>query len=320
MGGDRPAVPRGERTLAARAAVLARRIVAARRLSPSAERALLLVAAAGMVLAAVLALRDGRVDLSQVQLAPLVLVATVGVPLTVVSNAAEYRLTARATGVAIPWWSALRTTLLATAANLLPLPGGPLVRLQALRQSGVAGGRATQVTLAAGISWIAVAAGVAAAGALVAGAAWGVVAPLAALTLVSGGGAYALLSSAADRARVPFGRIAAALVAVELLSVAAAALRLWLVLEAVGAPGGVPAAAVLALAGVLGTVVGVVPAGLGVREALSALLAVAVALPAATGFLISVVDRVVGLAVVAPVAMLLGLRRSGPAARDEVAR
>jgi uncharacterized membrane protein YbhN (UPF0104 family) len=285
----------------------AQRLLAARRPSARTERLLLLVASAAMVGGAWYALRQGAVDPSGFRWAPLLLAAALGVPLTAATNAGEYWITAQAAGATLRPMVALRTTILATAANLLPLPGGPLVRIQALRTEGIATGASTQVTAAAGTSWVAVAALLAAGGGAVVRAPHGAVVALAALGVVVGAVSVVLLRRATVH-RVGWQRVLLRLVVVEVASVAISAARLYLLLLALGVPARASTALVLALAGVLATAVGVVPAGLGVREGLSALLAVAVALPAATGFAVSLLDRVVGLLVASPVALLLSWR------------
>jgi uncharacterized membrane protein YbhN (UPF0104 family) len=253
------------------------------------------------------ALQQGALDPAGFRWGPLLLAAGLGVPLTAMTNAGEYWITARAAGATLRPMVALRTTILATAANLLPLPGGPLVRIQALRSEGIGTGASTQVTAAAGTSWVAVAALLAAGGGVAVEAPAGATAMLATLGIVVGAVSVTLLRRATVQ-RVGWQRVLLQLVAVEVASVAISAVRLYLLLLAIGAPARASSALVLALAGVLATAVGIVPAGLGVREGLSALLAVAVALPAATGLAVSLLDRVVGLLVAAPVALLLSWR------------
>jgi uncharacterized membrane protein YbhN (UPF0104 family) len=288
--------------------------VEARRPSPRTERLLLAVAAIAMVIGAVVAAREDALSLRELRWAPLLVAGAVGVPLTAATNAGEYWISARAAGLRLKPMEALRTTVIATAANLLPLPGGPLVRIQALRTGGVSGRGSAQVTAAAGATWVAVAGLGAALGAQIAGAAPGAVIPLTILGVVAAFAGAGLLR-AATVAGSDWRRVAGRLVAIEVVSVGVSAARLYLLLLAIGAPATTSSAVVLALAGVLATAVGVVPAGLGVREGLSALLAVAVALPATIGFAVSLLDRVVGLAIAAPLALLLSVTASEQQAR-----
>ena len=68
--------------------------------------------------------------------AMFLLLVLVGVPASIVLNAAEFRIGTQVVGTAIRWRSAFETTILASAANILPLPGGALVRLAAMKAVG----------------------------------------------------------------------------------------------------------------------------------------------------------------------------------------
>ena len=267
-----------------------------------------------MAIAAVFALGDGEIAWSEVRWWPLVLAATVAVPLTLMTNAAEFALSARFVGQRIGPVSAMRTTLLATAANLLPLPGGAIVRVRALALVGVQMGNATLATLLMAAGWVGVAAALATIGMRLAGASGVVVSVGAGLAVVSLGAGVMMVARLSRDRRVSYGWFVLVL-AVELLSVTVAAARILLVMVALGFEASVGVALTLALAGVLANVVGVVPAGLGVREALSAGLAVLVALPASVGFLVSLLDRIVGLVVAAPAAFVVAAA-TGSAGRD----
>ena len=270
-----------------------------RRPGPRVERTLLLVAAAAMAVAAYFAVRDADVGWDQLRWMPLLLAAGLGVPLTLATNAAEFTLSARFVGRRFRAGAAIRTTLLATAANLLPLPGGALVRVHALVTAGVALRGASATTLLMGAGWIGTAASLAAGGAWMAGAYSYAIAALGsvgALGLVAAG---TLAWRLVGRTGHPVVRLGLVL-AVETVSVLIGGARIWLVLVGLGVDAGFGVALLFALAGVLANVVGLVPAGFGVREALSAGLALLVALPASVGFLVSLVDRVVGLLVAIP--------------------
>ena len=275
-------------------------IAAMRHPSPRVERAALLLAGLVMLASLIWILASGRIDLTDLRWLPLAVAAVIGVPAALATNAAEFWASAWTVRAPVSHRSALRTTILATAANMLPIPGGPAVRVHALQRAGVALGLGTQVTLAIGLSWVGVGGLVAGFGASLAG----VAAPLVAL---AGGTGVAVLVGAGTllvRVAAPgrAGRALGLFLVIETTSVLVAAARLYLILIALGTEAGPAAALVLAVAGILATVVGLVPAGLGVREGLSAFLATVVAVPAATGFAVSLVDRVIGLMVAGPVA------------------
>ena len=73
---------------------------------------------------------------------------------TVALNGAEYIAQARTVGVRVPFLEGIRVSILATAANLLPVPGSALVRTHALASGGSGYRRATMTTLAVGTAWI----------------------------------------------------------------------------------------------------------------------------------------------------------------------
>jgi hypothetical protein len=106
-----------------------------------------------------------------------------------------------------------------------------------------------------------------------------------------GGGCLLLLSRQVGERRLAR-RLVAAVLCVEGATVALDTVRLWLVLRSIGG-GTVLDAVALNAASVLTVAAGVFPAGLGLREALSAGFGAASGLPAAVAVTAAVVDRVV---------------------------
>lgn len=229
----------------------------------------------------------------------LVLASVVGVPLTVVANALEFQLSSRLLGGRIHFSRSAKIAVLATAANLLPLPGGALVRVQALKQSGHGYSRATYATAILAGSWVGVATLLTGILLLLFG-----FLPTGALWTVFGVGLLVLAATLAGR-RIEAHRLrfTLAVLGVELLSVSVAGFRLLFVLVALGEAASLPAAALLAFAGVAAAAVGIFPGGLGLREVLSATLVPITGIAAATGFIASAIDRVLGLMVHAPLAL-----------------
>ena len=99
----------------------------------------------------VVRLLGGDVELHWWVLPVLVLVTG---PLAVLANAAEFRIMGAVNGHHIRWAPAVRLTVLAASANLLPLPGGVLVRTQALYNRGSTYRHAVGANAAAGLVWI----------------------------------------------------------------------------------------------------------------------------------------------------------------------
>jgi hypothetical protein len=255
----------------------------------------------------------GVVSLPTVEQEPrwelLAIVGLVGVPLTLVLNAAEYQVTAAILGYRVPFVPALRIGVLATAANMLPIPGAVLVRARGIRKLGASYGK---IALSAGIvatcfiGTVCLLAG----GVLVASGQLGVGWPLAGaglLLLV-----FALATLVAERGPRQGVRLLFAAGARATGAILVKAVRLYLVLVALGYEAGVTQALTLTLAAVVVTALGFFPGGLGAAEVLSAALSPLVGLSAAVGFVASAVDRLIsmfGLAVIAGSVLLLDRRR-----------
>lgn len=233
----------------------------------------------------------------------LVLVlAGVLTPATLLLNAVRFGLSARLLGRRVPARTAFQVSVLASAANLLPLPGAALVRVQGLKEMGE-GYRsaisATGVLAAAGLGITGLAAG---------GLQWaggsaalgGVLCGVGAVALAVMGWLLVTTVEAGRRAG-----LLARVLALELGVVAVLGLRLWLALLALGVDASWTQAVVLTLAPLAASAVGVLPDGIGLREAAAAGLATLVALPASVGYLASALDRVVAMTVMVPVALVL---------------
>lgn len=277
--------------------------------SPSVRRWLLPVAFLAFVVTAGLAFAALPEDL-EVEPAFLVLSLVLVTPLSTAANAAEFAATAHAVGRRIDRSEALRVAVLSSAANLLPLPGAVAVRTHQLR--GAAGTkRALGVTAGAGVCWLGTAVLVAGIGDLVVHqrlASWVATAVGAAIVAV----AYVVVRRSATE---PTGW--RWIVACELAQVAVATARLALAVTALGESVDLAQALWLAVSPVAGSAVGILPGGLGVREAIAASIAALVDLPAAVGGAAAAVDRVLGLVVVAALVPFARRRQAGNDTADD---
>jgi uncharacterized membrane protein YbhN (UPF0104 family) len=237
----------------------------------------------------------------------------VGVPASVVVNALAFRAPARMAGTQVPCARALVVMVLARAASLLPLPGGWIVRVCALKQVGATYPRAILATGATGLTWIA--ATLVTAGSLLVAAAGdgrGRLAVAAAMSAI--GVAFVVL--------LPEHGIlhSMTLVGQALLAgfgmVAAAVVRLSLILLALGSPVTYAQAAVLTVAEVLAMALAVVPGGVGVREVVAGIFGAAVGLPASLGVIATVTDRLVEYVILAPVGLAAWIRLRPSVALD----
>lgn len=243
------------------------------------------------------------------QITPIIILLCIGVPFTIALNGLELHLTGRLVGTQFGTLQSLRIAVVSGAANMLPLPGGPLVRMAAMKGAGARYRDGGAATLAVAIIWVGVAFPYASFWLMP--HSW----PLAALLLASGIPALGLGYWVAGRVTGNW-RVAGAVVGLKLALTLLDATRLFLCLWALNTTAGFAEASVLAAAGVTGAAVSIVPAGLGVREGVSAGLATFVGLSAAAGFLAPALNRLLGLAVLVPTSLVLATRTEAEARGD----
>jgi hypothetical protein len=288
-----------------------------RQLSPRARGALLFVAAVGTIVAAVIAVRSLELSFADLRWGPLVAAGVAITPATIVLNAFELRVLGQLTTGrrdAIASSEATRTVVLASAANLLPVPAGALLRVQLLHRAGATVTKAAVATTVAAGAWIGAALLITAAGLLSTQlVASGVAAGLGVASLVASVGV--LRSVGQGRWRAAVGR----LLLVEFATAALQVVRLWLVVRGLGEVASVAQAAVIGAASPIAAAAGFFPGGIGLAELLSAILAPLAGMSAAVALLATGVARLLGLLVTAPLAMAMGLRdvsRTVPAPED----
>ena len=238
----------------------------------------------------ILAFRALPDNMSANNIAVLIWVAVLGVPLTIILNALEMRTSAQAIGHEMTFASAFKVTVLGSAANMLPLPGGTVVRVAALTRAGAGIGKSAGITMLVGALWLGLAGIV---------SAWGLAqfSPRAgyivgALALA---GSIVVLAVMLQQAKQPL-----SVFKLMIIKLALIATDLWclsLCFAAIGFAVSPNQISVFAIAGALGAAVSIVPAGFGVREGVSALLAPAAKLGAAGGFLASAINRLINMLV-----------------------
>jgi uncharacterized membrane protein YbhN (UPF0104 family) len=274
--------------------------------SPRVQRALLAVAAVVFIVGGWYAFSSLDVAFDDVRWLPLVLAAVVGVPLSLLANTLEYVVSARMLHHRVALLPAVQLTTMSTAANLLPIPGAFLVRVQGLRALGSRYDKAAASTAVIGLVWIGVSASLAAIFLAVYDS-WLAAAVFAVLAVSLLLAAYTWLT----RTLTALGerrRIAAAAVTVELFAVGVDAGRLVLILVGLGVDASLGQAMVLAVASSLAAAAGILPGGFGLRELIAALLAPLVGLAASAAFAATALNRVLGLIVMAPITAALALR------------
>jgi hypothetical protein len=239
----------------------------------------------------------------------LAVVGLLGVPLTLAFNAAEYQVAAAIAAYKVPFGAALRVGVMATAANMLPIPGAMLVRAHAIRKLGGSYGKIALSTGVVGICFVGMTS-VLASGLLLASGQTVLGGLLAAAGLLLLALALAILR--AEREPTESVRLLFAAAARASGAMLVKAGRLYLILLAFGYEAGATQALTLTVAAVIATTLGFFPGGLGAAEVLAAALSPLVGLSAAVGFVVSAVDRLVsmvGLAVIGGGMFLLDRRR-----------
>jgi len=211
--------------------------------------------------------------------------AIVLAPSTVAVNAYGYRAQARLIRMSVPLREAFQTTLVGSAANLLPIPGAVVVRSAAMVDRGASVAQAGGATATGALAWLGLSLGIAVVPVwnverqlLAVGLAFGCVAVLGVSALV----AARLGSSAASWLLV--------LIASAGLVVALAVRYLLLVVALGFDPFG--GALALVAVGALSSAAGFFPGGLGIREVLAGGAAVLVDLPAQLGVLVAAIDDI----------------------------
>jgi uncharacterized membrane protein YbhN (UPF0104 family) len=223
-------------------------------------------------------------------------VLTLGMGLVMLAySALSLTLMARTVGVEITFKAALQASTRAQLAEALPLPGGAIVRTAALVSAGATTTISATLVIGSALLWIALAA-------IAAGMILTASAPLAGWILI-GSGAVIALAALFQVVRLGGPANAALTLLHRLAGLGIAAVRLWLAFAVVKAS--IPLTEIFpyVLAAIAGSASSLVPGGLGVSEALGALMAQAVHSAPQAAFLALAINRVtqfLGTAIIAP--------------------
>lgn len=275
-------------------------------MSHTVERGLLTTAAVFVTVLTVFAWRSSELELGDLRWWAIAVALVVAAPISLVLRALEFDAAARLLGQAPSRRRSMKVAVVASAANLLPLPGSLIVNVRSLSEEGASYSNALGASAVPGLSWLGLVglvggSAIAINGASLVGGSV-VVAGLAALTV-----AVRLFAATAP---ININRVALAvrIGLVELGWLAISATRLLLALVAVRESATITQALALSVAGAMTVAIGFFPAGLGVRELLVAALAPIVGLSFDTGVLIGVLDRIVWLTFLAVAAGVIVVR------------
>ncbi|WP_156423901.1 hypothetical protein [Erythrobacter sp. YT30] len=225
---------------------------------------------------------------SDVQLAPLLFLLLVMGPLTLVYSGINMQLMAKAISVRIGFLHSIKVSAYAQVAELLPLPGGAIVRTAALMKEGASTRESATIVAGLALLWISCAA-------VGGGVALLSVRLVGEFLLVFG--LVTVIATVFWLAKVANWSIALyalGLRALGLLLVASRITIAFLVLNVTIDP--IDALA-FGFAIILGSAAAIAPAGLGIGEALSALMAEPNGVAATAAFSAAAINRLAGFAV-----------------------
>lgn len=247
-----------------------------------------------------------ELTLDDLEWGPLLGLALIAAPASLLLKAAEFTVAARVAGQQPPRRLAMETAVVSSAANLLPLPGSLLVTVQTLAEGGASYGGAVAASAVPGVAWLGITGVIGGTALVIEGA--GVLGGLVILGgLVALAGAGLVFRATAP----PDGRPAliAAILVVETGWLAVSGLRFTLAAATIGVDLTLTQALALSVAGAITVAIGFFPGGLGVREALIAGLSPLIGLDLETGVLLGAVDRVVWLGFLALAGLWLAASR-----------
>lgn len=235
----------------------------------------------------VYSIRRLGISWSDINAVPLLINLLLVQPAIVALAAITLRLSGLAVGSDIRLGPAARAVGYATFAEILPLPGGALVRGAALMRAGAnLGGAASIVTVTAFLSLALIV--------FVASAALWLLGTPQALPVMLAGLAGSLLFAWRIHRRAGM-RLTAGIIAIRAATITAGALSVFLALGALGAPASFAEALTISVSGTLGSVVTIVPAGLGIGEGIAAALATMTTIAPAAAFLALALHRTLAL-------------------------
>jgi hypothetical protein len=279
----------------------------AKPLSRRTQTIVTIVVCALLVVASVWAWRHARLSFSDIDWTAILVLFCVAAPATLGLKMLEYDAAARLIASRAHFRRALDVSIVSSAANLLPIPGSLLVTAHALSEQGATYGDAAFASAIPSLAWLGIAGVIGGGGVVVAGnAIIGAVLAVGGLACLGVAG-FMFLRCAPPRGRP---QLAVRIVVIETSWVGLSGFRMWLALRAIGVSATPAQVLALAVAGAMAVAIGFLPAGLGAREALIALLSPIINLPLSQGVVLGVIDRVVWITFLALAAAVVAVWRS----------
>lgn len=248
--------------------------------------AILSVVGLAFIIGLIFSIKALNLSLSDIHILPLLGVLFMTQPLLVLFNSLEFKLCGDAISVDMPLSDAALVSTGGTIANILPLPGGLLLRGGILAKRGASVKNAGLILFYAALLWMAMALLV---------SAFFINLPNSAFIFAAAGIILTGIASLAIlKMSSPF--ITAKFLSVRIIMLALLTLQLKLCFDGLGYETSFSGAAVYVVSGIAGTVVSIIPAGLGIVEGFGAVLAKIEGTSAAAAFLVLSLHRLFGLA------------------------
>ena len=201
--------------------------------------------------------------------------------------------------ISISLSKAMEVTIMGSAANMLPLPGSTMVRVAALKLSGAGIKHSTLTTLIVAIVWVSISF-------LYAGLMLSTFHYDGLGEILSIIGLISLLVTSITVFSTQIKTVEyLKLIIIKLSLVSVDAVRIYWCFQVFDIELMFSQASAFVISSVLGSAVSIVPAGLGVREVVSAGIAPLVGLAPSAGFLTATLNRVIGLSALLPLAGVL---------------
>ena len=228
-----------------------------------------------------------EIEPSSIAIEPLLALLLLLAPASLVYGGVNMWLTAKATKVDLSFATSMKIAAFAQSAEVLPLPGGAIVRTAALMREGASTSHSASQVLASGIMWIACAA--TAAGASVSELGWPA-------WILSAAGIAGILGAMGWITYFAGMKIAVLSFLLRTVGIPLAASRLYFSFAALNLAVGLRDTFLFSFASIAGSASSIAPAGLGISEGFAALLATMIAIAPAAAFLAVGLDRFVGFA------------------------
>jgi uncharacterized membrane protein YbhN (UPF0104 family) len=234
-------------------------------------------------------------------IAPLLILLLLSAPAGTLLNTVELHALSRIAGGPMSWRSSFDLTVVASAANMLPLPGGPLAKLAGMKAHGTGYGTASAMILLSFLLWGGLAFLYSGVAILLFGHT-----RIASLFFFF---SFALLAGSVFAfARFGKWQFVSVVAATKLAYFILEALRYMFALMAIGASISFLQGSAFAIASFVASAIVVAPQGLGVNEAAAAAVSTIVGISAGLGFVAAGtirIARLIGMAVIAAAFLLL---------------